>query len=160
MNNNTQKNNLISNIAVFVVVILILCFIGNYIMKVVKEKEDAELKKYTITMPVKGNGQNMNNCPRGCVRGACKHKNNNNNKLSHMCTFDYQCQYCNDRKTNMFYVSGDYENEKEIVPKYAEHQQPSELDNLNNSIKNNNVYINELNSAIKKMNNENKKSSK
>lgn len=157
MNNNTQKNNLISNIAVFVVVILILCFIGNYIMKVVKEKEDAELKKYTITMPVKGNGQNMNNCPRGCVRGACKHKNNNNNKLSHMCTFDYQCQYCNDRKTNMFYVSGDYENEKEIVPKYAEHQQPSELDNLNNSIKNNNVYINELNSAIKKMNNENKK---
>ncbi len=157
MNNNTQKNNLISNIAVFVVVILILCFIGNYIMKVVKEKEDAELKKYTITMPVKGNGQNMNNCPRGCVRGACKHKNNNNNKLSHMCTFDYQCQYCNDRKTNMFYVSGDYENEKEIVPKYAEHQQPTELDNLNNSIKNNNVYINELNSAIKKMNNENKK---
>jgi hypothetical protein len=157
MNNNIQKNNLISNIAVFVVVILILCFIGNYIMKVVKEKEDAELKKYTITMPVKGNGQNMNNCPRGCVRGACKHKNNNNNKLSHMCTFDYQCQYCNDRKTNMFYVSGDYENEKEIVPKYAEHQQPSELDNLNNSIKNNNVYINELNSAIKKMNNENKK---
>lgn len=156
MNNNIQKNNLISNIAVFVVVILILCFIGNYIMKVVKEKEDAELKKYTITMPVKGNGQNMNNCPRGCVRGACKHKNNNN-KLSHMCTFDYQCQYCNDRKTNMFYVSGDYENEKEIVPKYAEHQQPSELDNLNNSIKNNNVYINELNSAIKKMNNENKK---
>ncbi len=157
MNNNIQKNNLISNIAVFVVVILILCFIGNYIMKVVKEKEDAELKKYTITMPVKGNGQNMNNCPRGCVRGVCKHKNNNNNKLSHMCTFDYQCQYCNDRKTNMFYVSGDYENEKEIVPKYAEHQQPSELDNLNNSIKNNNVYINELNSAIKKMNNENKK---
>lgn len=157
MNNNTQKNNLISNIAVFVVVILILCFIGNYIMKVVKEKEDAELKKYTITMPVKGNGQNMNNCPRGCVRGACKHKNNNNNnKLSHMCTFDYQCQYCNDRKTNMFYVSGDYENEKEIVPKYAEHQQPTELDNLNNSIKNNNVYINELNSAIKKMNDENK----
>lgn len=153
MNSNNQ-NNIFSNIAVFVVLILILCFIGNYIMKVVKEKEDAELKKYTITMPVKGNGQNMNNCPIGCVRGACKH--NNNNKLSHMCTFDYQCQYCNDRKTNMFYVSGDYENEKEIVPKYAQHQQPTELDNLNNTIKNNNIYISELNNTIKKMNNENK----
>jgi hypothetical protein len=122
-------------------------------MKVVKEKEEAELKKYSIKMPVKGNGKNMNNCPIGCVRGACKH---HNNKLSHMCTFDYQCQYCNDRKTNMFYVSGDYEYDKEINPKYAEHQKPTELDNLNNSIKNNNIYINELNTSIKKMNEYNK----
>jgi hypothetical protein len=45
MNNNTQKDNLIANIAIFVILILLLCFIGNYIMKVVKEKEDAELKK-------------------------------------------------------------------------------------------------------------------
>ena len=156
MNNNTQKNNLFSNIAIFVILILLLCFIGNYIMKVVKEKEEAELKKYSIQMPVKGNGKNMNNCPIGCVRGACKHHNNNNNKLSHMCTFDYQCQYCNDRKTNMFYVSGDYEYDKEINPKYAEHQKPTELDNLNNSIKNNNQYINELNTSIKKMNDDNK----
>jgi hypothetical protein len=154
MSNNTQKNTLIANIAIFIILILLLCFIGNYIMKVVKEKEDAELKKYSIQMPVKGNGKNMNNCPDGCVRGACNH--NNNNKLSHMCTFDYQCQYCNDRKTNMFYVSGDYEYDKEINPKYAEHQKPSELDNLNNSIKNNNQYINELNTAIKKMNDDNR----
>ena len=155
MNNNSQQNNLFANIAMFVILILLLCFIGNYIMKVVKEKEDAELKKYSIKMPVKGNGQNMNNCPLGCIRGACNHKNNNN-KLSHMCTFDYQCQYCNDRKTNMFYVSGDYEYDKEINPKYAEHQKPSELDNLNNSIKNNNIYINELNTSIKKMNEDNR----
>jgi hypothetical protein len=151
MNNNTQQNNLFSNIAIFITLILLLCFIGNYIMKVVKEKEDAELKKYTITMPVKGNGKNINNCPNGCVRGVCT----NNNKLSHMCTFDYQCQYCNDIKTNMFYVSGDYEYDKEINPKYAEHQQPTELDNLNNNIKNNNKYINELNISIKKMNENN-----
>ena len=45
MSNNTQKNNLFSNIAIFVILILLLCFIGNYIMKVVKEKEEAELKK-------------------------------------------------------------------------------------------------------------------
>ena len=155
MNNNIQKNNLIANISIFVILILLLVFIGNYIIKVVKEKEDAELKKYKITMPVKGNGQNMNKCPFGCIRGACAHKNNNN-KLSHMCTFDYQCQYCNDRKTNMFYVSGDYEYDKEINPKYAEHQKPTELDNLNKSIKNNNKYIDELNTSIKKMNHDNK----
>ena len=155
MNNNTQKNNLFANIAIFIIIILLLCFIGNYIMKVVKEKEEAELKKYSIKMPVKGNVQNMNNCPVGCVRGACNHKNNNN-KLSHMCTFDYQCQYCNDNKTNMFYVSGDYEYDKEINPKYAENQKPTELDNLNNSIKNNNKYIDELNISIKKMNDDNK----
>ena len=75
MNNVIKKDNLISNICVFILIILLLCFIANYIVKNIREKEENELKKYKINLPIKGNGKNMNNCPNGCQRSRYLNKN-------------------------------------------------------------------------------------
>ena len=157
-NNIKQNNNNLINIILFILILLLIFFIAKYVSKTVKEKEliESESKSYQVITPFKGDGKNFNNCPRGCSLGNCVHKNRGiNDKNSHMCTFDFQCEYCNDRKTKMFYVDGNHENEKNIVPKYAENTKPSQLENLNKKINDNNNYIQKLNSAIKKMNDDN-----
>ena len=55
----------------------------------------------------------------------------------------------------MFYDDGNHENEKNIVPKYAENTKPSQLENLNKKITDNNNYIQKLNNAIKNINDNN-----
>jgi hypothetical protein len=104
-------------------------------------------KEYEVLTPIKGYGINMNYCLNGCIRGTCKKSN-----LQNSCKYDFQCNYCQDRKTNMFYV--DFNNEKEIVPLYEEESKltKNQKDLLNDSIDKNNKYINELNKRIKIMN--------
>ena len=105
------------------------------------------MHEYTILTPIKDRTPYMNNCLKGCVRGTCKKVN-----LPNSCKYDFQCQYCNDLKTDMFYVN--YDNEREIIPVYEEEHKLTikQKDKLNESIKNNNIYIKELNNKIKMMN--------
>ena len=95
-------------------------------------------------LPLKDNAKNMNLCLPGCVRGTCTQPNKNKN----FCNYDFQCQYCQDKKTNMFYVN--FDNEKEIVPIYEEKSlNYKETELLNNLIKKDNDYIHLLNKQIK-----------
>ena len=99
-------------------------------------------KEYEIKLPIKGDGANKNICPRGCVRGVCR-------KWKHSkCKHDYECNYCRDRKTDMFYV--DFNNESTIVPQYEESKnlKKTDRDILNEKIFANNIYINNLNKKI------------
>ena len=149
MNNkkNNSSNLIYTFLILFFIILLIIIIIG-IISKFSKIDDiESEMHEYTILTPFKHENTNMNNCLEGCVRGACKKINSKNS-----CKYDFQCQYCNDLKTNMFYVN--YDDEREIVPVYEEeHKLTSKQKNrLNESITNNNIYIKELNAKIKMMN--------
>ena len=150
---NNKNTTVFSDIVLYIFVIVLICFIAYYITKSLKVENVQNPSITKVTPPIQGNGKNMLPCPFGCQRGRCIHKSHNKN--SHMCTFDFQCEKCNDRKTNNFYVDGDYEYEKEIHPKYYNVTEPEEIDILNKDIANNNNYINELNQTIMKMNHDN-----
>lgn len=155
MNNKNNKMELFSDIVLYIFVIALIAFIAYYITKSMKVEEVVTPVKTTITPPLQGDGSNMLPCPYGCQRGRCIHKGSPHNKKNHMCSFDFQCEKCNDRKTGNFYVDGDYEYEKIIQPKYANVTEPEEIEILNKEIANNNNYINELNQTIMKMNHDN-----
>jgi hypothetical protein len=97
-------------------------------------------------MPIKGDSsKDMNYCLDGCVRGACKLSSNNPKS----CKYDFQCEYCQDKDTNMFYV--DFNQEREILPLYEEQKNLnySQDQLLNDQIEENNEYIKKLNKQIR-----------
>lgn len=139
----------------FLIIILVLIIVILFILFFIKIFQNYfnlndGTKIYDVLLPIKDNGKGMNYCLNGCVRGMC-----NKTDLDNSCKYDFQCQYCQDEKTNMFYVDFNNDKEKEIIPIYEEEQNlnKSQTDLLNESIKNNNNYINELNNKIKMMNN-------
>jgi hypothetical protein len=122
-------------------VIIFIYFFANLI-------NENGMKSYDVLLPIKGDGENMNYCLNGCTRGSCV-KNNSPNS----CKYDFQCNYCQDKKTNMFYVDFNNNIEKEIIPIYEEENlNLTQKDMLNESIENNNEYIKELNDRIKNLN--------
>jgi hypothetical protein len=93
------------------------------------------------------------NCPHGCERGVCKDKKQGENRVKDHCQFDFQCQYCEDRHTHQFYVGGNYENERKIIPTLEQPKiKDDDFEQLNKDIKENNQYVRELNKEIKKFN--------
>lgn len=98
--------------------------------------------KYHIKLPYSENGLNTLNCPAGCNRGRCDFKNQN--KKNH-CKYDFQCNYCNNKNTNMMYI--DPNNNRKLIPVYEESQNltKNQKGKLNNS-------INEYNNDIEKIN--------
>jgi hypothetical protein len=153
MNNN--NNYIYSGIIFIVIIIFILIMILLYSKFAHLENIEDEMLSYEVLTPIKGNGKNMNYCLKGCVRGTCGRKNNKNNKNNsnnNLCKYDFQCQYCQDKKTNMFYVN--FDDERNIVPLYEEESilNNNQKNLLNNSIIKNNIYINQLNNKIKIMN--------
>jgi len=145
MNN---KNYIYSGVIFIVIVIFILIMVLLYSKFAHLENIDDEMLSYQVLTPIKSNAKNMNYCLDGCVRGACNKKNSKKNS----CNFDFQCQYCQDKKTNMFYVN--FDDEKNIVPLYEEESLLNDDQKilLNKAIKKNNIYIDQLNSRIKIMN--------
>lgn len=142
----------------FLILCLAIIFVILFIYIFAKIIVENDMKSYDVLLPIKGNGENMNNCLPNCIRGVCK-KNNLNiynqeqEEDSNSCKFDFQCQYCQDKKTNMFYVDFNSEHEKEILPLYEEEDLNLVQQNeLNKQIEQNNEYINELNKRIKNMN--------
>lgn len=147
MNNNKNGSNYFYALLLFIgLIILILIFIKiYYTFNVVGVVDDSEMKSYNILTPIHGDGKNMNLCPKGCIRGAC-------NKKMGGCNYDFQCQYCNDQKTNMFFV--DMNDERQIIPLYEEEEKlnSNQKNRLNESISKNNEYIEILNKKIMMMN--------
>ena len=139
-----MNNLLYSLIALLLIIIFIalLCFVIykfspiNYV--------DSEMHEYKVSLPLSGNGNNMNWCPSGCVRGTCT--------KGKECVYDFQCQYCEDKKTKMFYVN--FDQERNILPILEEEKRLSESqkDDLNMMISDNNEYIKKLNMQIRKIN--------
>jgi hypothetical protein len=153
-----MNNLLYSLIALFFIIILItiLCFviykfspINNidsemHEYNVLLKNNNVSLKNNNVSLPLTGNGNNMNWCPSGCVRGTCT--------KGKECVYDFQCQYCEDKKTKMFYVN--FDQERNILPLLEEQKRLSEpqKDDLNMTIQDNNNYIKKLNIEIRKMN--------
>ena len=146
MKKNINKNNIIISIIIlfllliFVLIIVLLYLkINNYILDPIKKAYDTE--------PAKGNGKNLNMCQPGCVRGIC-------NKLKDInsCKYDFQCNMCQDRITNMFYINSN--KEKYIQPNYEESKNLNYTQTklLDKKIDENNIYIKDLNNLIKKLN--------
>jgi hypothetical protein len=128
------------------ILLFIIIFVISFIAIFTKISNN-NIIEYEVLLPYKGNGKGMNYCLSGCNRGVCKNTNNKDN-----CKYDFQCQYCQDKVTNMFYV--DSNNQKEILPLYEEEEKlnNSEKDVLNELILKNNKYIHELNNKIRLLN--------
>ena len=141
-----DRNNILFSILVVIIIIVIIMVIILLLSKFSNiDKIDDEMHSYYVQTPVKAEGKNMNYCLAGCIRGNCK-KNNENNS----CKYDFQCQYCQDKDTNMFYVN--FDNERTIVPIYEEERSNNlnqkQESQLNETIKKNNIYITQLNNKI------------
>jgi cell division protein FtsL len=107
--NNIKKNNktIMYHLFLFMIILLVLIIFFLFIAKFINmysSDNTTETKEYQILPPQNGNIDNMNNCMEGCHRGKCTGEKDMN-KNSNSCKSDYQCQYCKDPKTNMFYVS-------------------------------------------------------
>lgn len=142
-NKNNKKNIYMPFILLAIIIIIIIIFVSIFIFNFNKKQE---AKVYNVLMPLQGNAQNMNICPKGCVRGNCNRENGG-------CKYDFQCQYCSDAKTNNFYV--EFNDERKIVPLYEEEDKLTinQKNKLNEEIERNNDYIELLNKKIMMMNN-------
>jgi hypothetical protein len=132
------------------ILIAIITFIIIFIGLIVKFSTifQKSVTQYEVMMPLKGNAKNMNPCLPGCIRGTC----NTSAGQSNNCKHDFQCQYCQDPTSNMFYAN--FDNEREIVPIYEEEGKLNltQTQILNKDIDKNNKYIDLLNSKIMMMN--------
>ena len=138
---------MLDTIIIIIFVILFVILFITLFAKLVSETNYGFHQYQVLNLPLKDKSQDMNYCLSGCVRGSC---NPNNSKNS--CKYGFQCQYCQDRKTDMFYV--DFNDEREIVPLYEEESKLNynQKIKLNQSIEKNNQYIQLLNDKIKILN--------
>lgn len=130
-------------IILFLIIILVIIIITIF-SKFMHNNND--MKSYQVLMPIKDtSSEDMNYCLGGCIRGACKLPSNNPKS----CKYDFQCEYCQDEDTNMFYV--DFDQEREILPIYEEQKKLnySQDQLLNRQIEENNEYIKKLNKQIR-----------
>jgi hypothetical protein len=133
-------------IILLVIIILIILLLSKYSNLDILDSE--ENHAYYVQTPAHADGKNMNYCLPGCVRGTCQKTKNKNS-----CRYDFQCQYCQDSNTNMFYVN--FDDERTIVPLYEEEEgilTDKQENLLNDSIKENNIYIRQLNNKIRILN--------
>ena len=108
-------NNILFSILIIIIIIIIIILIILLLSKFSNiDTVDSESHSYYIHPPVHADGKNMNYCLPGCIRGTCQQNTNQQNG----CKYDFQCQYCQDKDTNMFYVN--FDDERSIVPLYEE----------------------------------------
>lgn len=147
---NNQIGSKIFNIFIILIIIILLFFIMYYIINHTNMfgKVESKTREYQIT---KGNVASpyLDLCKKGCVRGVCRTKNSDSKEF---CKYDFQCNYCKDRKSDNFYV--DLTNYEEVLPDYdlQEELSPKQQSNLNYEISENNEYIEDLNDKIRKYN--------
>jgi len=95
-----DNDNVIFAFLTIIIIIVIIYFIILLLSKYSNiNVVDSEMHSYYVDTIIKDDGKNMNYCLPGCIRGIC-----NKNKINNSCKHDYQCQYCQDKVTNMFYV--------------------------------------------------------
>ena len=133
-------------IIIFIILVLIILLLSYLIINksnlIVKYKG---IKSYDFLYPKSFVSENIDQCPKGCIRGVCDKDEVNGN-----CLYDYQCSYCADEETNRFYV--DFDGRDEILNDYNKNNTNKKEKSLNNKIEENNEYIDELNDQIKDLN--------
>ena len=145
-NGKNGKNNILYNLLIFIgIIVIIIILVQIYFKFTTPGDLDSKMKEYDIVMPIKGNAKNMNNCPQGCVRGACAKKVGG-------CSYDFQCQYCKDDKTSMFFVDMNDESRIQALLEEEEKLNSTQKNRLNEEIEKNNKYIGILNKKIVMMN--------
>jgi len=148
INNQDKVINIIFSVIFVIIMLYFIYYIVNYTELIIKKDKNTRIYDFN-----KGTNasKNLDLCKRGCVRGVCKNNKNNSN-LKGFCKYDFQCNYCKDRKTNQFYV--DLTNYEEVLPDYniQEELSKNQSEDLNNEINDNNDYIDELNNKIRKYN--------
>ena len=155
---NTVSNSIFNDPLHFITSLLILFFVIILIYIFVRLIQDTIrqneiIKKYEIVMPRQGDGKNFIKCPIGCSRGVCVDKEKNKEGKIGICQYDFQCQYCEDGSTGQFYVDGNYDHEKKIIPTYEQKEiREDDMDRLNQDIQKNNEYVKKLNEEIQKEN--------
>ena len=141
---NVTKNNIyknMSNIFIFIIILITIFLIIELCIKYHAKKEPVY---YDVLTPLVDDGKNMKYCLNGCVRGMCNKDIDNKGG----CKYNFQCSYCQDRPTHMFYAR--FNKEKSVVPIY---DRSKELNNkqkskLNRRIDENNSYVKLLNTKI------------
>lgn len=142
--------NFVGSVIIFFLIMVVIYVFIRLIHGTIQQNK--MIKKYDIVMPRQGDGRNFIACPIGCERGVCINKNKEG-KIG-TCQYDFQCQYCEDKITKQFYVGGNYENEKKIIPTYEQPKiRDDDFDILNKDIEKNNDYVKKLNEEIQKENN-------
>lgn len=147
-NNNTQKSNKIINLIIisFLIIILLIgiYYIINKTNLIIHHEKDVNTYKMG-----KGNyaSKYLDLCKKGCVRGTCKKSDEKDS-----CKYDFQCNYCKDRDSSQFYV--DLTNYEEVLPDYdlQEELSKNQSEDLNDEIKKNNEYIDDINKKIREYN--------
>ncbi len=131
-------------ILLLLVVIIIVIMIISFFAKITTDNYMKD-----IMMPIQGKSFGLKDCPKGCIRGTCNGKGDGNKS----CKYDFQCDYCKDKKTGMFYV--DFDNDREILPLYDEskNMNKDDIHKLNDMINKNNDYIKKLDEKIEMINN-------
>jgi hypothetical protein len=150
--NNINRNNILISLLIIILIVGLIFIIIILLSKFSNiDSVYDEMHSYKVQTPIKADGKNMNYCLPGCIRGTCE-KNNNTKHIRKRCDYDFQCQYCQDRNSNMFYVN--FDNERDIVPLYEEQNNLNKKEEklLNDSITKNNIYIDQLNDKIKILN--------
>jgi len=146
MNNKNGKNNILYNLLIFIgIIVIIIIIVQTYFKFTTHSDSESKMKEYDIQLPLEGDAKNMNNCPQGCIRGACAKKIGG-------CHYDFQCQYCRDDKTNMFFVDMNDERPIQALLEEEEKLNSTQKNRLNDEIEKNNKYIDILNKKIVMMN--------
>lgn len=145
-NSKNSKNNILYNLLIFIGIIVIIIIIVQIYFKFTNHSDlESKMKEYNVQLPIKDDAKNMNNCPQGCIRGAC-------NKKVGGCSYDFQCQYCRDNKTSMFFVDMNDERPIQALLEEEEKLNTAQKNRLNEEIEKNNQYIELLNKKIVMMN--------
>ena len=131
---------------IFIFLVIIIILLSYLIITKTELLVDYKgMKQYNFLYPKSFIAKNIDKCPPGCVRGVCSVNNNLGN-----CQNDFQCSYCADEETNMFYV--DFDNRGNILNNYDKNTNNKQTLTLNDQIEESNDYINDLNIHIRDIN--------
>ena len=81
------------------------------VYKIVEKSSNNMYKQLPFHAVYVGSGKNMKICPKGCTRGVCdlnKYCKDHHGPKPKCCAFDFQCNYCKDPKTGLFYLEPGY----------------------------------------------------
>ena len=144
-----------TNLSIFVtLVVIIFCLVLAYVVyNIIDNNTNNKYKNLPFHSYYSGKSKHMKKCPNGCIRGRCdynKYCRDHFPPYPKCCAFDFQCNYCKDVDTGLYYIQPGYDDN--IENKYNKQMNESQTEIMNRDIKNNNQYINRINRKIKNIN--------
>lgn len=139
-------------ILIFTLIIFIIIF--TFISyKIINNNINDKYKQLPFNSYYTKKSKNIKKCPHGCVRGRCdynKYCKDHFPPYPKCCAFDFQCNYCKDVDTGMYYIQPGYDDNIEY--KYNKKMNQDQTDLFNDQIRENNKYIRRINKKINKIN--------